>query len=151
MLAQPVAAASPSVSEPPDLPLYLDNLATTPVDPRVLEAMLPYFTEHFGNASSKSHSFGWSAAAAVDAARRQVADLIGASDKEIVFTSGATEANNLAIKGVAAFYRDQGNHIVTCATEHPAVLDCCTALSRVCIRFQAFPALPGHSRAPAAL
>ncbi len=131
MLAQPVAAASPSVSEStqaPDLPLYLDNLATTPVDARVLEAMLPYFTTHFGNASSKSHSFGWSAAAAVDLARQQVAELIGAAEREIVFTSGATEANNLAIKGVAAFHRERGKHIVTCATEHPAVLDCCTAL-----------------------
>ena len=90
--------------------------------------MLPYYREHFGNASSKSHAYGWSAAAAVDEARRQVAGLIGASAREIVFTSGATESNNLAIKGVAAFYRDRGNHVVTCATEHPAVLDSCAAL-----------------------
>ena len=113
MLARPVAAASPSVSEPfraesePSrasefFPLYFDNLATTPVDPRVLESMLPYYTEHFGNASSKSHSYGWSAAGAVDLARRQVAELIGASEREIVFTSGATEANTLALKGAAS-------------------------------------------------
>ena len=94
----------------------------------MLEAMLPFYTEHFGNASSKSHPYGWSAAAAVDGARQQVADLIGASAREIIFTSGATESNNLAIKGVAAAYRDRGNHVVTCVTEHPAVLDSCSAL-----------------------
>jgi cysteine desulfurase len=132
--AQPVAVASPLVSEPRRAispPLYFDNLATTPVDPRVLEAMLPYFTEHFGNASSKGHPYGWAAAAAVESARQQVALLIGASAREIIFTSGATEANNLAIKGAAAFYRDRGNHIVTCVTEHPAVLDCCSSLESV--------------------
>ena len=134
MPAQPVAVASPLVSEPRRAispPLYFDNLATTPVDPRVLEAMLPYFTEHFGNASSKGHPYGWAAAAAVESARQQVALLIGASAREIIFTSGATEANNLAIKGAAAFYRDRGNHIVTCVTEHPAVLDCCSSLESV--------------------
>jgi cysteine desulfurase len=112
------------------IPIYMDCHATTPVDPRVLEAMLPYFTEHFGNAASKSHAFGWRAEEAVEAAREQVALLIGASPKEIVWTSGATESDNLAIKGAAHFYRSKGRHLVTCKTEHKAVLDSMHALER---------------------
>jgi cysteine desulfurase len=109
--------------------VYFDNLATTPVDPRVVEAMLPYFTKHFGNAASKSHGFGWKAAEAVEQSRSQVARLLGAaSPQEIIFTSGGTEANNLALKGVAEYYRREGNHIVTCAIEHKSVLDCCRSL-----------------------
>ena len=110
------------------LPIYMDNHATTPVDPRVLEAMLPYFTVEFGNAASKSHVFGWRAAEAVDAARAEVAQLIGATAREIVFTSGATEADNLALKGVARFHRARGRHLITCETEHKAVLDSVRAL-----------------------
>ncbi len=113
---------------PSSFPIYLDFHATTPVDPRVLEAMLPYFTEHFGNAASRTHAYGWKADAAVETARRQVAALLGASAKEVVFTSGATESNNLAIKGAARALRSRGNHIVTVVTEHKAVLDSCKRL-----------------------
>jgi len=110
-------------------PIYLDYHASTPVDPRALEAMLPYFTEHFGNAASRTHAYGWKADDAVEAARRQVASLIGASAREVVFTSGATESNNLAIKGVAHARRERGTHVVTIATEHKAVLDSCKRLA----------------------
>jgi cysteine desulfurase len=112
------------------LPIYMDCHATTPVDPRVLDAMLPYFKGEFGNASSKSHAFGWRAEEAVEEARAQVAALIGASPKELVWTSGATESNNLAIKGAARFYKEKGRHLVTVATEHKAVLDSMHALER---------------------
>jgi cysteine desulfurase len=111
-------------------PLYLDYHATTPVDPRVLEAMLPYFTERFGNASSRNHAYGWAAGEALDVARAQVAALVGAHHKEIVFTSGATESNNIAIRGVVAAARHRGRHVVTVATEHHSVLDTCRALER---------------------
>jgi cysteine desulfurase len=112
------------------IPIYLDYHATTPVDPRVLEAMLPYFSVEYGNAASKSHAFGWRAEEAVEAGRAEVAKLVGASAKEIVWTSGATESNNLAIKGAAQFYQEKGRHLVTCRTEHKAVLDSMHALER---------------------
>ena len=111
-------------------PIYLDNHATTRMDPRVLDAMLPYFTEHFGNSASRNHEFGWAAEEGVEKARKQVADLIGATAKEIIFTSGATESDNLAIKGVAEMYAEKGNHIITAATEHKAVLDTCKKLEK---------------------
>jgi cysteine desulfurase len=112
------------------IPIYMDYHATTPLDPRVLEAMLPYFREDFGNAASKSHSFGWRAEEAVEGGRAQVAKLIGASPKEIVITSGATESNNLAVKGAAHFYKDRGRHLVTLKTEHKAVIDAMHRLER---------------------
>ncbi len=112
------------------LPVYLDSNATTPIDQRVLETMIPFFTENFGNAASRNHAYGWKAEEAVDYAREQIATLIGCTDKEIIFTSGATESNNLAIKGVAEMYASKGNHIITVTTEHKAVLDTCKHLEK---------------------
>ena len=112
------------------LPIYLDYSATTPVDPRVAEKMIPYLVEKFGNPASRSHAFGWEAEAAVEEAREEVARLVGADPKEIVRTSGATESNNLALKGAAHFYASKGKHVITVKTEHKAVLDTCRELER---------------------
>lgn len=125
--------------DPVKLPVYMDNHATTPVDPRVLDEMLPYFAEKFGNPASRNHSFGWMAREAVEAARQRIASLIGATAKEIIFTSGATESDNLAIKGVADAGRQKGKHVITVATEHRAVLDSCKRIERDGVRVTYLP------------
>jgi cysteine desulfurase len=121
------------------LPIYMDNHATTPVDPRVLEVMLPYFTQDFGNAASRNHAFGWKAEEAVEHAREQIGQMIGGSGKEIVFTSGATESNNLALKGAAWFHKERGKHIITVQTEHKAILDTCKRLEKEGFRVTYLP------------
>jgi cysteine desulfurase len=124
------------------LPVYMDYQATTPCDPRVVQAMLPYFTEKFGNPHSRSHKYGWEAEEAVEQARGQIADLIGADEREIVFTSGATESNNLALKGLAGFYKDRKDHIITTRTEHKCVLDSCRHLEQDGIKVTYLPVKP---------
>jgi cysteine desulfurase len=135
----------------PKLPIYMDYHATTPLDERVLDAMMPYFREDFGNAASRSHVFGWRAEEAVERGREEVAKLIGAAGKEIVWTSGATESDNLAIKGVAEFYKDRGNHIITAVTEHKAVLDTCKRLEKQGYQVTYLPVDPDGRVSPQAV
>ena len=126
---------------PSQRPIYLDYQATTPMDPRVLDAMLPYFTEKFGNPHSRNHQYGWEAEDGIEAAREEIAQLIGADAREVIFTSGATESNNIAIKGVAEFYKDKKNHIITCVTEHKCVLDSCRHLEQAGFKVTYLPVM----------
>src|SRR3974390_1430865 len=138
-IPQPETHAHSTNGKGVKLPIYMDNHATTPMDPRVLEEMLPYFMEKFGNSASRNHSFGWVAEEAVELSRERIAKLIGATSKEVIFTSGATESDNLAIKGVAEMYREKGNHIITAVTEHKAVLDTCKRLEKYGYRLTYMP------------